>query len=259
MKKQREDNNTARYPSLRDKVVVISGGADGIGADIARAFATQQAKVLLLDIAADKGRALAGSLGGQFYHCDVTDIARLQEVFTQVAEEHDGVDVLINNAGDDQHHSFSGLTESAFDECINVNLRHHVFAIQSVSASMAKKGQGVIINLGSIIWRRGKPGRIGYSISKAAIHGLTRALAHELGEQGIRINSLVPGAIKTDKQQAMWQQLDPEAEQRFLDQQALKVRLDGQHCANMALFLASDESSGCTGQDFIVDAGLSIN
>ncbi|WP_372519955.1 SDR family NAD(P)-dependent oxidoreductase [Neptunomonas phycophila] len=113
--------------------------------------------------------------------------------------------------------------------------------------------------MGSIIWRRGTPGRVCYSISKAAMHGMTRSLAHELGAKGIRVNSLVPGAIKTPKQAAMWESLNPEAEQRFMEQQALKVRLDGTHCARMAMFLASDESSGCTGQDFIVDAGLSIN
>ncbi|CAH0537754.1 SDR family NAD(P)-dependent oxidoreductase [Vibrio marisflavi] len=251
--------NNVQYHSLHGKRVVITGAASGIGEELSRAFASQGAKVAILDIQEEAGLALAKELNGEFYCCDVTDIEQLKLTLEEVNQKFSGVDVLINNAASDDHHKLDELTELEYNELMNINLRHQLFAIQSVVPVMAQGGSGSIINMGSIIWRRGKPGRVCYSIAKAAIHGMTRALAHELGEKGIRVNSLVPGAIKTAKQEAMWASLDPEAEQRFLEQQALKMRLDSSHCARMALFLASDESAGCTGQDFIVDAGLSIN
>jgi NAD(P)-dependent dehydrogenase (short-subunit alcohol dehydrogenase family) len=247
------------YPSLNNKIVAISGGASGIGEAYVRAFAAQGARVAFLDYDSTAGETLAQETGSLFLHCDVTDIPHLKQCLDTIARQLGDIDILINNAGSDDHHTIDELTEAYFNNRINVNLRHHLFAIQAVTPGMAKKGAGSIINMGSINWMRGRPGRVCYSLSKAAIHGFTRTLAQELGPRGIRVNSLVPGAIRTAKQDAMWAKLDPSAVQQFIDLQALKFRLDGTHCARLALFLASEEACGCTGQDFIVDAGLSLN
>ncbi len=250
---------SAIYNSLKDKVVAITGGASGIGEAYVRAFVDQGARVAFLDFNKDAGETLAKELNCLFLPCDVTDIPQLKGCFETIIAQLGDVDVLINNAGSDDHHTIDDLTEEYFNNRINVNLRHHLFAIQAVLPGMARKGTGSIINMGSINWMRGRPGRVCYSLSKAAIHGFTRTLAQELGERGIRVNSLVPGAIRTAKQDAMWAKLDPSAVNQFIELQALKLRLDGTHCARLALFLASDESCGCTGQDFVVDAGLSLN
>ena len=251
--------NNVQYASLKDKVVAISGGASGIGEELVRAYVSQGARVAFLDFNREAGQQLAKELNCLFLQCDVTDLNQLKSCFTEIKEKLGDVDILINNAGSDDHHNIEDITEEYFNNRINVNLRHQLFAIQAVIEGMAKKGEGSIINMGSVNWMRGRPGRVCYSLSKAAIHGFTRTLAQELGGRGIRINSLVPGAIRTPKQDAMWAKLDPAAVNQFVELQALKFRLDGTHCARMALFLGSDESSGCTGQDFIVDAGLTLN
>ncbi|QIZ77488.1 SDR family NAD(P)-dependent oxidoreductase [Ferrimonas lipolytica] len=248
-----------QYKSIEGKVAVISGGASGIGEELVRAYVSQGAKVAFLDFDKDAGQKLADELGCMFLFCDVTNTELLKNCFETVSAELGDVEILINNAGSDDHHTIDDISEEYFDNRIAINLRHQVFAIQSVIDGMAKKGSGSIINMGSINWMRGRPGRVCYSMSKAAIHGFTRTLAQELGERGIRVNSLVPGAIRTPKQDAMWAKLDPAAVNQFVELQALKFRLDGSHCARLALFLGSDESCGCTGQDFIVDAGLTLN
>lgn len=248
-----------RYQSLNNKVVAITGGASGIGEELVRAYVSQGARVAFLDFNQQAGEKLAQELGCLFLFCDVTNIEQLKSCFAQIAAKLGDVDILINNAGSDDHHKIDDLTEDYFNNRINVNLRHQLFAIQAVIPGMEKKGAGSIINMGSINWMRGRPGRVCYSLSKAAIHGFTRTLSQELGARGIRVNSLVPGAIRTPKQDAMWAKLDPSAVNQFIDLQALKIRLDGTHCARLALFLGSEESCGCTGQDFIVDAGLSVN
>lgn len=248
-----------QYHSIAGKVAVITGGASGIGEELVRAFVSQGAKVAFLDFDKLAGEALAHELDCLFLFCDVTDLTLLKACFTTIEKQLGSVDILINNAGSDDHHKLEDLTEEYFENRININLRHQLFAIQAVLPGMERKGSGSIINMGSINWMRGRPGRVCYSLSKAAIHGFTRTLAQELGARGIRVNSLVPGAIRTPKQDAMWAQLDPAAVHQFVELQALKFRLDGSHCARMALFLGSDESNGCTGQDFIVDAGLTLN
>lgn len=248
-----------KYHSLEGKVTVITGGASGIGESLVRAYVSQGAKVAFLDFDKTAGEALAHELNCLFLFCDVTDLSLLKSCFMTIEQQLGTIDILINNAGSDDHHNIEDLTEEYFENRINVNLRHQLFAIQAVLPGMEKKGSGSIINMGSINWMRGRPGRVCYSLSKAAIHGFTRTLAQEVGERGIRVNSLVPGAIRTPKQDAMWAKLDPSAVNQFVELQALKFRLDGSHCARMALFLGSDESCGCTGQDFIVDAGLTLN
>lgn len=247
------------YHSLKNKVVAITGGASGIGEELVRAYVNQGAQVAFLDYDEAAGQALAKELGCLFLFCDVTNIPQLKSCFETLAQQLGDVDILVNNAGSDDHHKIDDISEEYFNNRINVNLRHQLFAIQAVIPGMTQKGEGSIINMGSINWMRGRPGRVCYSLSKAAIHGFTRTLSQELGARGIRVNSLVPGAIKTAKQEAMWAKLDPAAVNQFMDLQALKVRLDGTHCARLALFLGSNESCGCTGQDFVVDAGLSLN
>ncbi|EFV39190.1 MAG: SDR family oxidoreductase [Hafnia sp.] len=248
-----------QYQSLKNKVVAITGGASGIGEELVRAYVNQGAKVAFMDFNREAGETLALELGCLFLECDVTNIEQLKSCFVQIAGKIGDVDILINNAGSDDHHKIDDITEEYFNNRINVNLRHQLFAIQAVIPGMTQKGSGSIINMGSINWMRGRPGRVCYSLSKAAIHGFTRTLSQELGARGIRVNSLVPGAIRTAKQDAMWAKLDPSAVNQFIELQALKIRLDGTHCARLALFLGSEESCGCTGQDFVVDAGLSLN
>lgn len=253
------DYRDVTYRSLNNKRVIISGGGSGIGAELVKAFAAQGARVAFLDIDEDAGQELATTLGEQvrFRTCDIRDISRLQAAITDIEADQGPTYILINNAGLDDRHAIEDITPEYWDNCQAINLRHHVFATQAVLPAMKAAGGGVVINLGSISWMRGRPGMVGYTAAKAAINGLTRTLAQELGEHGIRVNSLVPGAILTPRQERLW--LTPEVNQRFLDQQALKFRLHADDVARLALFLGSEESRGCTGQNFIVDAGLTLN
>lgn len=254
------DYSSVQYASLRDRVVFISGGGSGIGAELVTAFAAQDAKVAFVDINRAASEALIQSLESEkvvFHECDIRDLDSLKNVIAEVEQMYGSIDVLINNAGLDDRHQLEELTPEYWDNCMAINLRHHIFATQAVLPSMKQKGSGSIINLGSISWMRGRPGMIGYTTAKAAINGLTRSLAQEIGKLGVRVNSLVPGAILTERQQQKW--LTPELNQSFIDLQALKFRLNPEHVARMALFLGSDESLACTGQNFIVDGGLTLN
>lgn len=250
---------TAAYPSLVDRVTFISGGASGIGAALVEHFAAQGAHVAFCDLDAEGGAALERALAGgrhavRFEACDVRDVAALQGCLARIEGELGPVRVLVNNAGNDTRHALADLTVERWDEALALNLRHHVFAIQQVAPGMARAGGGSIINLGSVSWMRGRPQLVGYTASKAAISGISRTLARELGESNIRVNALVPGAIVTERQSALWR--TPEEDRRFIDLQCLKFRLEPAHVARAALFLASDEAAGITGQNIIVDAGL---
>jgi NAD(P)-dependent dehydrogenase (short-subunit alcohol dehydrogenase family) len=251
------DYSNVQYRSLSSRSVVITGGATGIGEEMVRAFVSQGARVSFVDIATEAGETLAGETSASFYPCDVTDIAALREVLSRIENEHGGVDVLVNNAGKDDRHDMNEVEPDYWRRMLALNLDHQFFATQAVSTGMTARGAGSIIMLGSISWMRGRPGMVGYTTAKAAINGMTRTLARELGPAGIRVNCIVPGAILTERQKKLW--LTPELNQQFLDLQALKFRLDASHVAKMALFLASDESGGCTGANFIVDAGLTQN
>lgn len=251
----------ALYADLADQLVVVTGGASGIGADIVRAFHAAKSRVIFLDVDdASAGRLsveLAGAQTCEYVHCDVRNIEALRSTFAGILERHGGIGVLINNAARDDRHVLADLEPASWDECLNVNVRHHVFAIQAVAPHMASAGRGAIVNMGSVAWMRGQPAMVGYHAAKAAIAGITRALARELGTSNVRVNSIAPGAVLTERQSRLW--LTPEKEAQILAAQALKFRVEGRHVANLALFLASDQSAAITGQTILVDAGFTVN
>ena len=248
------------YPSLDNRVVFVSGGGSGIGASLVEHFAAQGASVAFCDINQAASETLAAQLTGSCKHtprfgvCDVRDIDALQAHLRQVEMDLGAIRVLVNNAGNDSRHKLAELTPAYWDNCLALNLKHQVFAIQQVAPGMAAAGGGSIINLGSVSWMRGRPNLVGYTSAKAAISGLSRTLARELGEGNIRVNTLVPGAIVTERQEALWR--DAGEDQKFIELQCLKFRLDAGHVARSALFLAADDSDGITGQNIIVDGGL---
>jgi NAD(P)-dependent dehydrogenase (short-subunit alcohol dehydrogenase family) len=250
----------ANYPSLRGRVVFISGGSSGIGAELVRAFAAQGSQVAFCGTRPDGGDALitecraAGHMVPWYAPCDVRDVPAYQALLARVAAECGPVRVLINNAGRDDRHAMEDVTPEYWDERIALNLRHYFFAIQAVAPGMAAAGGGSIVNMGSVSWMRGRPNLVGYTTAKAGILGLTRTLARELGPRNIRVNALVPGAIVTERQTALHR--DASADQAFLDAQCLKIRLDSSHVARPTLFLAADDSNGMTGQHVLVDAGI---
>jgi NAD(P)-dependent dehydrogenase (short-subunit alcohol dehydrogenase family) len=249
----------AGYPSLAGRTVFISGGGSGIGAFIVERFAQQGSRVAFCDITDKPAQTLLARLAPapvRYHHCDVRDIAALRATLAGVETEWGPITVLVNNAARDDRHALESVTPEYWDDRLAVNLRHHFFAAQAVAPGMASAGGGSIINLGSVSWMRATPGMVAYTTAKAAIHGLTRTLARELGPHKIRVNSLVPGAIDTPRQRELW--ITPELEREFLDQQCLKFRLDGDDVARGVLFLASDDSRGITGHDLIIDAGLAL-
>jgi D-xylose 1-dehydrogenase len=249
-----------RYTSLRDRVVFISGGSSGIGAEVVRAFAAQGAKVAFCGTKPDGGKALidevaaAGHPKPWYGACDVRDVAAYQALLARVASELGPIRVLVNNAGRDDRHAMEEVTSEFWDDRLALNLKHYFFAIQAVAPGMEKAGGGSVINMGSVSWMRGRPNLVGYTTAKAGILGLTRTLARELGARNIRVNALVPGAIVTERQTTLHR--DPAADQAFLDAQCLKIRLDPGHVARATLFLAADDSDGMTGQHVLVDGGI---
>src|SRR5229473_977867 len=249
------------YAGLTDKTVFITGGGSGIGAAFTRAFAGQGARVGFVDIAEEASRALVAQIQKEartaplFIACDLRDIAALQAAIDKIRAELGDIGVLINNAGNDDRHAMDQVTPAYWDERIAVNLRHMFFAAQAVAPQMKRLGGGSIINLGSIIWRLKHTGLPVYNVSKASVTGLTRVLARELGPFGIRVNTISPGAVWTERQIKLWH--TPGVEKEVMAGQCLKKRVLPSDVANMALFLASDAAEKCTAQDFIVDAGWS--
>ena len=249
----------ARYPSLADRVVVVTGGASGIGASLVAHFAEQDAKVAFLDVEVDAANALASTLARRVRHaplfvaCDLCDIGALQAAIDRVRSHFGPVDVLVNNAANDRRHDIDEVSVEGFDAGIAVNLRHQFFAAQAVAKDMRARRAGSIINLGSISWMIKQGGMPVYTTSKAAIQGLTRSLARDLGRYGIRVNTLVPGWVMTEKQLCMW--VNEATSKQIDEQQCLPSRLEPDDIARMALFLAADDSRMCTAQDFIVDGG----
>ena len=249
--------DTVRYHSLEGRNVLITGGASGIGEAMVAAFRAQGARVSFLDIDETAGKETAEATGADFYACDLTDIPALRDAVATVEARHGAVDVLVNNAGKDDRHRLDEVEPDYWRRMLALNLDHQFFATQAVAKGMRGKGGGSIVMMGSVSWMRGNPVMVGYTTAKAAINGMTRTLARDLGPDGIRVNCIVPGAIVTERQKALW--AGPEESQKFIDLQSLKFRLDAGHVARLALFLGSDESGGCTGANFIVDAGLTQN
>ena len=251
-------SNFARYPSLDGMPVVISGGASGIGETIVREFAAQGSKVGFVDIAGERGEALADELvaagyTAKFARCDITDTSAYQDTIRGFEEAHGPALALVNNAANDTRIAWNEVTEEAWDKSIAVNLRHAFFAAQAVIPGMIRTGKGSIINFGSISWMILTGNLAAYTASKAAAHGMSRSLARDMGPHGIRVNTLVPGWIMTERQLTHWV---GEEENRLIDsQQALRGRLYPADIARMAMFLAADDSQMISGQDFIVDGG----
>ena len=245
----------AIYPSLRDRVVFITGGASGIGAEHVTQFAAQGAKVAFVDIADDAAQALLDRIEAAplYRHCDLKDVTALQATIAEVAQRLGPITVLVNNAANDQRHKFEDVTVEYWDERLATNLRHQFFAIQAVAPMMRAAGGGSIINFGSVSWHSLQGGMPAYTTAKAAVEGLTRGMARDLGPDRIRVNTVIPGWIMTERQITLW--LTPEAEKNLMQVQCLKEKLAPADVTRMVLWLASDDSRMCTAQLWVVDAG----
>lgn len=242
----------AIYPSLKGKRVLVTGGGSGIGAGIVEGFVHQGSDVTFFDVAEQESRALAEQLGPRFERVDLTDTAATRSAIGRLVEEGGPFDVLVNNAASDDRHSIEEVTDSYWDDRLNVNLKHLFFCAQSVLPGMRQRGGGAIINLGSISWHLGLEGLVLYQTAKAAIEGLTRSLARELGPDNIRVTCVVPGNVRTPRQLRWY---TPEGEAEIVDAQCLKGRLAPEDVAAMVLFLASDDARLVTGHEYFVDAG----
>ena len=243
----------AVYPSLAGKRVVITGGATGIGAGLVEGFAAQGAQVTFLDVDTVAGEALAARLETpSFRVCDLTDLDALQSHMAAAMADMGGLDILLNNAANDDRHSIEDVTPAYWDERMAVNLRHLFFAAQAAIPAMRAAGGGAIVNFGSISWHLGLPDLILYQTAKAAIEGLTRSLARELGRDNIRVNAIIPGNVQTPRQEKWY---TPEGERAIVAAQCLDGRIQPSDVAALALFLASDDARMCTGHGYFIDAG----
>ncbi|MGY0194111.1 SDR family NAD(P)-dependent oxidoreductase [Leptothrix sp. BB-4] len=250
--------NTAIYPSLSGKRVVVTGGGSGIGATLVEAFVKQDAQVCFLDICDDEAEALARRWSGatrppRFLHCDLTDLDAVGATFAQIVDQIGGVDVLVNNAANDDRHAIDQITPAYWDQRIAVNLRHVLFCSQAVVPSMRAAGGGSIVNMGSVSWHLALPDLVIYETAKGGIEAMTRALARDLGGDRIRVNCVVPGGVRTPRQTRLWH--NPDEEARMLAAQCLKERVEPEDVAAMVLFLASDDARMCTAHHYFVDAG----
>jgi len=249
----------AVYPSLAGRVVVVTGGASGIGEAIVEAFATQDAQVVFLDIQDNAGEQLmrrlelAGLKAPVYYHCDLTDIGALQRTVDDLLVRFPRVDVLVNNAGNDTRHSTEEVTSAYWDQSIAVNLKHYFFMTQALAPAMRSVGRGSIINMGSISWVISTPNLPVYVTAKAAIVGMSRAFARQLGDDNIRVNCVMPGAVWTERQKQLWYTDAYKA--RILANQSLKRMILPEEVARLVLFLASDDSSAITNQSYVIDGG----
>jgi NAD(P)-dependent dehydrogenase (short-subunit alcohol dehydrogenase family) len=244
---------SAVYPSLAGKRVVVTGGGSGIGAALVEAFARQGAETIFVDILERESSDLVSRLANApirtaFHRVDITDLSAMEAFFKSLG----GIDVLVNNAGNDDRHELKDITPGYWDERMAVNLRHMLFAAKAVAPGMKARGGGAIINFGSISWHLGLPGLVLYETAKAGIEGMTRALARELGPDNIRVTAVVPGNVKTPRQTKWY---TPEGEAEIVDQQCLKARITPAHVAALVLFLASDDGRMCTGHEYWIDAG----
>jgi NAD(P)-dependent dehydrogenase (short-subunit alcohol dehydrogenase family) len=248
----------ARYPSLATRTVLVTGGATGIGATLVAQFAAQGARVAFIDIDEPAGHALAAALSGtdtppKFITADLTDIVALNAAIEQARQHFSPITVLLNNAANDRRHSIDETTPESWDAGIAVNLKHQFFAAKAVVADMQQAGGGSIVNFGSVSWMLKQGGMPVYTTAKSAVQGLTRSLARDLGRFNIRVNTLVPGWVMTEKQLRLW--VDDSARADIARGQCINRPLQSEHIARMALFLAADDSAMCTAQNFVVDGG----
>ena len=253
-------NEIASYPSLENKVVIVTGGASGIGESIVEQFVIQKSKVAFIDIEEKLAKNLIERINKKyntkplFIKCDLKNIFELKDSIQQVKQDLGPISILINNAANDERHNIDDVTSEYWDDRMNINLKHYFFAIQSVYKDMKKLGKGTIVNIGSFSWMKGQVGMPGYTTAKSAIMGLTRTLARDLGIYNIRVNCIVPGWIITDRQKKLW--LTPEIEKQQLEDQCIKRMLVPEDISKAVLFFASDQSSGCTAQNYVIDGGI---
>jgi NAD(P)-dependent dehydrogenase (short-subunit alcohol dehydrogenase family) len=249
----------AVYPSLEERVVLVTGGASGIGEAIVEAFARQRARVVFLDVLDEAAMRLVARIEGAgfaapvYLHCDLTDFVELEKTVGEVLRRFGGVDVLVNNAGNDTRHTVESVTPESWDAGMAINLKQQFFMAQAVAPSMRAARRGSIINMGSIAWVIPSRNVPVYVTAKAAIVGMTRALAHEFGEEEVRVNCVMPGAILTERQRQLW--FTAEYEREVLARQSLKRMLLPEEVARLVLFLAADDSSAITNQSYVVDGG----
>ena len=250
----------AQYFDLKEKRALVSGGASGIGSSIVEHLCEQGVEVYFFDIDKKEAQKTIYRIKKKkfkiptFIKCNIKKIQKYKTSILNIIKKKGPIDILVNNASNDQRHSLEEITEKYWDERMAINLKHYLFAIQTVKKSMVKNKGGSIINLGSVSWFRGAVMFPAYSIAKAGIYGLTRSLARDLGEHNIRINSIAPGSIATERQSKLW--LNPKFKKEILKKQCLSRQLLPQDVSKMVLYLASDISSGCTKQNFTVDGGL---
>ncbi len=250
-----QNPNFATYPSLESKSVFVTGGASGIGAEIVSAFAAQGCRVGFVDMDEQSSKNLVDTVGGavHFETCDLRDIDALRDRFAKLADKIGPAQVLVNNAARDDRHDWTDVTPDYWDDRTNTNLRHMFFAIQSVAPAMIEGGGGSIINMGSNSWWEAGGGFPAYATAKAAVHGLTRTMARDLGKHRIRVNTVVPGWIMTERQKTLW--ATPDALESHRARQCLPDLIDPVYVARMVVFLASDDAAMCSANNYMVEAG----
>jgi NAD(P)-dependent dehydrogenase (short-subunit alcohol dehydrogenase family) len=249
----------AKYFDLKNKRVFITGGGSGIGASIVEHFCEQNSEVYFVDINVKESNKLILNIKNKkfkiptFIECDLLNIKKLQDIISKIISEKGPIDILINSAANDERHNIDDVTEEYWNERMNINLKHYFFTVQSVKKAMIKNKGGVIVNIGSASWMIGQGGMAAYTAAKSGVVGLTRSFARDLGEFNIRVNSVVPGWIMTERQIEKW--LTPESEKELMKSQCLKRKLVPADVARAVLFFSSNESSACTNQSYIVDGG----
>ena len=253
------NNQINQYPSLSNRHVFITGGATGIGAELVRSFYQQGAKISFIDIDEQASQLLCKEISGndrqrlQYFICDIRNIPHLLETINLAKVQFGDISVLINNAANDARHDTETLSVEYWDDQMAVNLRPNFFTAQAVVAHMKRLGGGSIINLGSISWRIKQDFMPVYTTAKAALEGMTRTLAKHHGRDNIRVNTLIPGWVMTEKQ--ISHRLQASDFEDIRKNQCIKETLEAAHIASAALFLASDDSKMITAQSIIVDGG----
>ena len=250
----------ATYPSLVDRTILVTGGAAGIGAALVEQFTKQGSKVAFLDIDADQAAETIERCttrtprhAPRFYEVDLVDIEALQAAVSRAEQDLGGITVLVNNAASDDRHTWQEMTAEYWNDRLNTNLRHYFFAIQAVAPGMIEAGGGSIINVGSSSYMMQEDFFPGYAIAKSGVEGITRTLARTFGPDNVRVNTVLPGWVATERQLTKW--WTTEGEEGTIRDQALKRRIYPAEFAQMVLFLAADDGAACTAQEFLVDGG----